>query len=345
MDSTRIMKEKEIQNNNNQVLQKNSSLYGFMSDNREICLKNFLLDLLKGERNSIQNKELTVTKALDESKNKLDFDYGKFIKFTEIEKNKQKLMEQKLVDYVTKNRSLQDKKKKLVQENKQIMDELDRTVKIILNFKGNAVFVNSVIGDPKNKLFKDDINILDSKNFDYSESQGKEKDLEKVTEALIEEFSYVEKEQKDEVPEVLKDYTRMSACFVELEENILKLMDSKQNIEKEIDKMTLEHRYELNELKEREEQVKKEKERLLVEKDKDEKVIKDLKKHTEGEGPNQDIVKMIKDLYATTMFDEDFGGFTEKNQKKIKSKNVGELIKELMESLRVIIYILILVEN
>lgn len=109
-------------------------------------MKNYLLDLLKGERTLINNKENLVTKALKESEHKLDKDFKDFYGYVDKEKRILKYNEQKLNEAISNNRKLADTKKKLVQENKQIEDELDRTVKIILNFKGNASFVHTVIG-------------------------------------------------------------------------------------------------------------------------------------------------------------------------------------------------------
>lgn len=176
-DTVKIMKNKTMQNVSK--MEKTNSINNFINDNREICLRNYLIDLLKGERTSISDKEHTVTRALKESENKLENDFTEFMKFTEREKRKQKVNEQRLIDYISKNKQLQEKKKKLVQENKQIMDDLDRTVKIILNLKGNASFVHTVLGDEKSRKFKDEN--LENK----VELYGKERDLEKITEALL----------------------------------------------------------------------------------------------------------------------------------------------------------------
>ena len=109
-------------------------------------MKNYLLDLLKSERTSINSKELMVTKALKDSENKLDRDHKDFINFVEKEKKSQRYNEQKLLDIISNNKKLESTKKKLLQENKHVEEELDRTVKSILNLKANASFVYNVIG-------------------------------------------------------------------------------------------------------------------------------------------------------------------------------------------------------
>lgn len=69
---------------------KTSSLSEFISDNKEITLKNFLINLLEGEKNQISEKEDNVKSALEFSDKKLYNDKLEFEKFTEDEKNQSK---------------------------------------------------------------------------------------------------------------------------------------------------------------------------------------------------------------------------------------------------------------
>ena len=125
------------------------SIFNFVVDNREISLKNFLLDLLKEERSLIDSKELLVSKTLKESEVKLDKDFKAFIEFVEDDKKVKRLNEQKIIEFQNKNRDLETIKKKLIQENKSVLDDLDRTVKGINNLKSNAAFVHLVLGGKK----------------------------------------------------------------------------------------------------------------------------------------------------------------------------------------------------
>jgi hypothetical protein len=184
-ESTRIIQEKSAQNSNLVLPGKTDSLYNFIIDNREISMKNFILDLLKSERTKILTKEGEVSKALKDSEVKMEDDYRRFENFTEYERNKQKEMDKILLEAAKDNRDLADKKKKLNQENKQIMDELERTVKAIRNFKGDAIFVHFVLGDLKSIKFRNDMNVLDKKNFEYNEISQKDSDYEKITEDLM----------------------------------------------------------------------------------------------------------------------------------------------------------------
>jgi hypothetical protein len=182
-DSNKIIHEQAFQNS--RVVQKNDSIFNFINENREISMKNFILDLLKSERTKILTKEGEVTKALKDSEGKLDEDFKRFENFTEYERNKQKEMDKILLESAKDNRELADKKKKLVQENKQIMDELERTVKAIKNFKSDAIFVHHVLGDLKSIKFHNDINVLDKKSFDYNDNYHKDSDYERLTDDLM----------------------------------------------------------------------------------------------------------------------------------------------------------------
>jgi hypothetical protein len=174
-----------MQSSNVAIPGKSDSLYNYVIDNREISMKNFILDLLKSERTKILTQEGEVSKALKDSEGKMEDDYRRFENFTEYERSKQKEMDKILLEAGKDNRDLADKKKKLNQENKQIMDELERTVKAIRNFKGDAIFVHFVLGDLKSIKFKNDMNVLDKKNFEYNDISQKDSDYEKITEDLM----------------------------------------------------------------------------------------------------------------------------------------------------------------
>lgn len=59
----------------------------------------------------------------------------------------------------------------------------------------------------------------------------------------------------------------MTATFAEMEENILKMMDNKQNISKELEKMITDHSAEYKDMEIRERQVRKERDLISSEKE------------------------------------------------------------------------------
>ncbi len=143
-ETSKIVQEKFNQKLNQTIRQ--DSIFSFVTDNREISMKNFLLTLLKDERHMINNKEQLVAKSIKDSEVRLDKDLKNFVEFIEHEKRIQKSNELVLIKAFDTNRDLAARKKKSNLENKQICDEIDRTIKGIMSLKSYAGFVHIVLG-------------------------------------------------------------------------------------------------------------------------------------------------------------------------------------------------------
>jgi len=139
-------------------------------------------------------------------------------------------------------------------------------------------------------------------------------------------------DQKDDFSHLLNDHSTMTMKFQEFEENILKLMENKQTIEKELERMQIENQIELNKLKDTEETMKLELEKLQHEKEKDEKHLKELKRSANSNVMNGDIIRMINDLYLATLYYDELESSA---IKKLKNKKESDFIVEIMDSLRV----------
>jgi hypothetical protein len=92
-EANKIMRERS-KNNGSFLTSKIKSKNDYLLDNKEICLKNYIIDLLKDKRTEINDKELAITKALKESEMRLERDYKDFLTFVEKEKNRMKEQEQ-----------------------------------------------------------------------------------------------------------------------------------------------------------------------------------------------------------------------------------------------------------
>lgn len=148
-----------------------------------------------------------------------------------------------------------------------------------------------------------------------------------------EEFNNIDLDKKDEFTELLNDYSTMTMKFQEFEENILKLMENKQTIEKEGDKMVTENQMELSKLKETEEMMKLEFSKLSHEREKDEKILNELKRNANCYVMNGDIIRMVHELYLSTLY---YDEPESSSYKKLKNKKESEMIFEIMENLRVL---------
>jgi len=85
-EANQIIKERS-KNSGLTVASKTNSVYDFILQNREICLKNYLIDLLKGERTAIAGKQEKITRALNDSEKKLEQDQNEFRLYMDNEKN------------------------------------------------------------------------------------------------------------------------------------------------------------------------------------------------------------------------------------------------------------------
>ena len=65
---------------------KGDSVSDFIQNNKEVCLKNFIGQLLHVEKEKIETKKVEIQKALDGSSKKLDNDYKSFMSYIDNEK-------------------------------------------------------------------------------------------------------------------------------------------------------------------------------------------------------------------------------------------------------------------
>ena len=125
-----ISKEKKVNkafNNYNKI-----DLHTFTKQNRDICLKNIFIELIKEESNQIKTKELQINKALEEAK--IDFLKDNQI-FDEFKNNKKKSyrdQEIKLEEAIKKNKTIIEQLKKCSSEVHGTKDEIDKNLRDIL---------------------------------------------------------------------------------------------------------------------------------------------------------------------------------------------------------------------
>jgi hypothetical protein len=101
-----IIKEaKKIMDNRNKsstnsLSTKNKCRSHLIKDTREVCMKNYMIDLVKSERTLLNDKELSIRKALNENETIFDNDYSKFLKYIEDEKKIKKAFEEVKLKFI-----------------------------------------------------------------------------------------------------------------------------------------------------------------------------------------------------------------------------------------------------
>jgi hypothetical protein len=109
-------------------------------------------------------------------------------------------------------------------------------------------------------------------------------------------------------------------------------MENKQEIEKEYEKSKIENELEIKNLIHQEILAKAELNKVALLNEKDNKVIRELKKNFSEFGTNSEVSLMVNDLYSVAILEED--GYNPKN-KNIKKKKDFDLIEEIILKLKV----------
>jgi len=233
-EANKIMRER-MKNKGSTINSKSRKKNVVMNDTREICLKNYLIGLLKEKRTDINEKERNITKALRDSENKLDLDYKNFLNFVEGTKRKQKKEEEEL----QRLKSLHEQKeiiyKREITDYKKLIEDLERTVKLICLLKSYGSFVHKVL---KIKFDFDNVPDIDAR----------ERNFEEVSNKILNHYDNL---KNSETINLLDDENFMFIKFNELEEKVVKVLQKKEIIDKEKNYETNSYKEEILELKRR----------------------------------------------------------------------------------------------
>ena len=138
-----IVQEKLITKKYNQF--NRVDLHTFREHNRNICLNNILINIIKSESNKIKNKEIVVSKALNEANEDFDKDTEKFAKLTKNEISNFKNKEIKLEEAIRQNRVLIDEIRKKNYELYSIKEEVKKYIRDILSYIKYEHFIKKIM--------------------------------------------------------------------------------------------------------------------------------------------------------------------------------------------------------
>jgi len=129
---------------------------------------------------------------------------------------------------INENKNAIEREKQLSIENKMILDEFEKTIKMIMNLKNYTFFVHFVLGV--------DIKTIDGKIINennLNESLLRNKDIEHMCKIIVDELgrmeSYIEFGDTN-----FFDTSRLTSKFSEMEENVLKILEKKHQINREL---------------------------------------------------------------------------------------------------------------
>ena len=307
-EANKIMRER-MKNKGSTINSKSRLKSVVMNDTKEICLKNYLIGLLKEKRTDINEKERNITKALRDSENKLDSDYKNFLDFVEGTKKKQKKEEEEL----QRLKSLHEQKeiiyKKEIADYKKLIEDLERTVKLICLLKSYGSFVHKVL---RLKFDFDNVPDIDSR----------ERNFEQVSNIILKHYDNL---KNSETIELLDDENFMFMKFNELEERVVKILQRKEILDKESTTETDSYKDEISELKRRVKDCQIESKQVQNEKDQIINAINRLKPQKDNE-----VNQYLDYIY-------EIGGMTGDLNNKLKGKkNIIDLLTFTKDTLLVL---------
>jgi hypothetical protein len=279
-------------------------------DSKEISLKNYLIGLLKDKRTDINEKERNIEKALKESENQLDRDCKEFIDFVEDTKRRLKLEDDEFIKYRNLHEKTENLYRKECSEYKKLSEDLERTVKLICLLRSYGIFVYKVLGQ---KFWFEDIKEVDPRLRNYEE----------VANNILEKYDSIDENVKQQI---INDETLLIVKFKEFEDKVIKILESKEIVDKEITGIKKSYDDEIEELQRRARDFKEEVKR--VNKEKKELLFNNEKATPQVDSELDTYLKYLLELGQAL-------GVVDKKFNKNK-KNINDFIILTQDTLRVL---------
>ena len=223
-------------------------LVTFSTEKKEISFKNVLIDLLNNESEKLSIKEKKFNIRNEKNKNSIDNAIKEFEDFTDKHKQLCKKIENCFDRLQKENNVLLNELIIYKSIHKSYVDEIQKLLEQIENLRIYALFVHQSL--------EKDISRYEKNIFpDYRKEKLGDYNLkiEKIRNFVINNYSIFwdskyREELKDEL-ELLEDPEIMSQKFYEIERNIMRLLDVKDELDQEIEEDEKSHKIILDELK------------------------------------------------------------------------------------------------
>ena len=309
-EANKIMRER-MKNKGSTINSKSKFKSEILMDNKEISLKNYLIGLLKEKRTDINEKERNIEKALKQSENQLDRDTKEFIDFVEATKRRLKLEDDEYVKYRNLHEQAESIYRKESSEYKKLLEDLERTVKSINVLRGYGTFVYKVLGT---EFWFSDIKEVDPRLRNYEE----------VANNILNKYNNIINNGNQDI---INDEALLIIKFKEFEDKVIKDLESKESVDKEITYIKKNYNNEIEELKKREKDFRNEVKRVNREK-------KDLFLNNQKAMPQQ---SEELDVYMKYIFQLGQAiGCVDKKFNKGKKNNINDYITLAQDTLKVL---------
>ena len=200
-----------------------------LEKSREICLDNYMITQLRQKRTEISKKEFFVDAALKRSEKQYEKDYRAFIDFVGDIKKKEKKEEEILNNLKNKKDQTEARLNEELTINKKLVEKCDIVIKTIVLLKTYGSFVHKVFNTDfiydelsKSKLhYKNDIYLKD-----------------KII-AVYEKSKKLPPSYEEEINSILKYDESLMQQYSQYEEKLVKMLEDKNYIDKEITNIKL----------------------------------------------------------------------------------------------------------
>jgi hypothetical protein len=313
------------------ILDPPENLITFNKNKNNISVKNIIIDLLNKESDRLNYKERSLRLKLEKNKNILNSNIKEFEGYMEEHKKICKNIEHNYDNLQTGGNLLLDEYIKYKAINKNYVDEIQKHLEQIERLRKYALFVHQTLGKDVSKFSKTIFpDFRPGKIIDDYDNK-----IEKIRNNVLQNFSmFWEPQQKEKLKEeinFLEEPDLLIHKLNEIEKNIRRLMNIKDNILKDIISDEKEHNAILGELRRKYE--KEEKEYLKIKEEIDiemNSINKYIKRENEQ---NIDVIKLIGSLFLEIVNEL---GENDKNRlnynyilnSKIDKDNVDICIKE-----------------
>ena len=232
-DAKKIVKNIEYENYKNKstknfFVKKRVDIHSFVVQNREICLKNNMIKILKKESDRIKQKEVDYSAALKNANIGIKKDEEAFAQFIV---QHQILTKQKELEVEDAKRIKKRCLEALYQINIMMRikyDEVERIIKNIITYYSYAEFIHRIIGS---QIMKN----IDIKKLIIKQGRNRAKDTKYLIDTAFSLFGFLLDKNNSNNTDLDFDAEQMTYLFNSLEQAIMKKVVERDNIIKEME--------------------------------------------------------------------------------------------------------------
>ena len=212
-EANKIMLQRLGDKNADLLGKRNLDKIAIISDTREICRNNFVIDAIKKNINKIKLIEKNYKNSLVKSEKELKTDFTVFHKFLDSKNDKIKEENATLLNLRDKHEQALEKYDRELQRYKKLSEDLEKKVKIICLLKNYGAFIYKILGI---KFWLSGI----------PEINQKTKNFEDISDLVIAKYRLLNEKEQTNKEEDYFDDKFLIIKFKELEQKVIQSINS-----------------------------------------------------------------------------------------------------------------------